>query len=367
MSMASKKPVVISVVGARPQFVKLAALAKPLSRICRHIIVHSGQHYDYALSQAFFKQLRLPQPDYNLQVGSGSHGQQTGRIMQRFESLLKAQSPDIVLVYGDTNTTLAGALAAAKLNIPIGHVEAGLRSFRRDMPEEINRRLTDHMSTLLFYPTSAARTNLRLEGITSGLIYAGDVMYEILEDYRSVINNHQNIISKLGVIPGKYYLTTLHRAENTDTPEQLQRFLNIMKNLPGPTVFLMHPRTSRRFRQFQLMKQLKSINKLIIAQPQPYRETLQLISQAAMVMTDSGGMQKEACYLGRPCLILRRETEWVETLASGTNVLVDLSLAKVRKALRRMRPRRKKSLCRINGHKPSEIICQAIADHLRNH
>jgi UDP-N-acetylglucosamine 2-epimerase len=364
--MAGRKPTAISIVGARPQFIKLAPLAKSLRGKCRHIIIHSGQHYDYELSQAFFDQLSIPKPDINLNVGSGNHGRQTGRILERCEKALISFQPDMVLVYGDTNTTLAGALAAAKLGIPVGHIEAGLRSFRRTMPEEINRVMADHLSGLLFYPTPTARNNLKREGITKGLIRSGDLMFEILDSCLPIIARRKNILKKHGVNADEYLLITLHRAENVDDPRRLDRFIDVMANIERPKLYLAHPRTIKNLKRFGLNHRIKKVDGLIVSRPQPYIETLTLMSGAAAVMTDSGGIQKEACFLGRPCLTLRPETEWVETVESGANFLVDMSLPKIRRVLNKKLPRRRVRQYMIKGKKPSEIIGAAIVDYLRN-
>ena len=365
--MAGKKKTVISIVGARPQFIKLAPLAAGLKKTCRHLIIHSGQHYNYEMSQSFFDQLRIPAPDLNLNVGSGGHGQQTGRILERCEKAINSYQPDLVLVYGDTNTTLAGALAAAKLGVPIGHIEAGLRSFVKTMPEEINRIMADHVSDLLFYPTSTARKNLQHEGITRGLVLSGDLMYEILDNCRTLISRNHRAYIDHGVDAGEYILITLHRAENVDDPDRLEKFVEILERLDRPKLFLAHPRTVKNLRRFKLNRRIGKIKDLIIALPQPYLETLTLMSGASAVMTDSGGIQKEACFLGRTCLTMRRETEWLETVESGANFLVDMSLPKIDRVLN-MKPRpRRQQQYRINRRKPSEIIGGAIMKYLHDH
>ena len=362
---ARQRKVVVSVVGARPQFVKLAPLAPALGAAFRHRIVHSGQHYDYELSQAFFGQLDIPAPDINLKVGSGSHGRQTGQILEQCEKALIRLKPDMVLVYGDTNTTVAGALAAAKLNIPVGHVEAGLRSFRMDMPEEINRKMTDHLSALLFYPTAAARGNLLREGITRGLVAGGDLMYEMLDACRPSLPDHAGVLQQFGLEKEKYLLITMHRAENTDDRDRLRAFIDIAGSISEPMLFLAHPRTIGSLRRHNLLKKISAIPNLILGRPQPYFETLALIRQARMIMTDSGGIQKEAGFLGRPCLTLRTETEWVETVRSGANTLVDLSPAKIHRALRQPWKRRPQVKATVSGRLPSQLITAAIQRYLR--
>lgn len=363
--MVRGKPRIVSLVGARPQFIKLAPLVQRLARVCRHIIVHSGQHYDYELSQIFFRQLAIPRPDINLNVGSGEHGRQTGRILERCEKVLLAYRPEMVLVYGDTNTTLAGALAAAKLNIPVGHVEAGLRSFRMAAPEEINRRLTDHVSTLLFYPTPTARRNLVNEGVSRGLVRSGDVMYELLDGCLPKIARMRNACEKHGVEHGNFVLVTVHRAENVDHPDRLEQFIAVMNEVSAPILFPAHPRTVKNLRRFGLYGKLKKINGLVVARPQPYIELLALMAASSAVLTDSGGIQKEAHFLGRPCLTLRPETEWVETVTDGGNILVDMSVRRVRYALRHLPRRRRRTRYRVGGRTPSDIISAAVIDYLR--
>jgi UDP-N-acetylglucosamine 2-epimerase len=360
-----KKAVVVSVVGARPQFVKLAPLARQLNKKFKHIIIHSGQHYDYDLSDAFFTQLKIPIPDQNLNIGSGNHGMQTGRILEKCEKELLKYRPGMVLVYGDTNTTLAGALAASKLGLPIGHVEAGLRSFRRTMPEEINRKMTDHISDILFCPTATARKNLKNEGIKSGLVQSGDLMYELLDSSLPLLKGKKKVFCEHGVEEGDFVLITLHRAENVDDPERLQRFLECLDQVPYRKLFLAHPRTVKNMQKFKLYGTVHDMHDLRIGKPQPYLETLALMAGARAVMTDSGGIQKEAFFLGRPCLTLRSETEWIETVKTGANFLVNLSPAKIRRAFAsRLKPRSEHKY-KIGGKKPSAIITAAVEGHIQ--
>lgn len=363
--MAKRKPSVVSIVGARPQFIKLAPVAAGLKKICRHYIIHSGQHYDRDMSDIFFDQLRLPVPDVDLNVGSGDHGRQTGRILERCERALMDLDPQLVLVYGDTNTTLAGSLAAAKLHIPVGHIEAGLRSFRMTMPEEINRRVTDHLASLLFYPTPTARKNLAAEGIKKGLVDSGDVMYEILDLCRPQVDRRRDIFGELGVDKKDYLLITLHRAENVDDPERLAAFVETAGQISERMVFPAHPRVRKNLRRFGLAKTVRSFSNLTVCRPRPYIDSLALISGAKAVMTDSGGIQKEAFFLGVPCLTLRPVTEWVETVAAGANVLVDISPSKIMRALKRI-PDRPPKLKRytVRGVKPSAVISGAVAAFL---
>lgn len=360
-----KRKIVLSLVGARPQFVKLAPLAAALKKKFRHIIVHSGQHYDARMSDSFFSQLKIPAPDINLNIGSGSHGRQTGRMMEKFESVLLKKKPDMILVYGDTNTTLAGSLAAAKLHIPVGHIEAGLRSFNKDMPEEINRIVADATADLLFYPTSAARANLRQESLNKGLVKSGDLMYEILDACTTLPAFRKKQFEQFGFGERDYCLVTLHRAENADSKERLTKFADILNSLPYRAIFLVHPRTRKNLKRFGLMKSLQKSSSIIISEPLPYIETLSLVSTARALLTDSGGMQKESYFLGCPCITMRRETEWVETVTAGANVLTDLSKKKVLTALKSPTKKRRKLNYRIMGVKPSDVIAGAIESFLR--
>jgi UDP-GlcNAc3NAcA epimerase len=311
---------VISVVGARPQFIKAAPVCRALREKHDEILVHSGQHYDYAMSDVFFAELGIPKPDFNLAVGSGGHGKQTGEMLGLLEQLYVEQQPDCVLVYGDTNTTLAGALAAAKLSIPVVHVEAGLRSFVRDMPEEINRVVTDHISTVLCCPTDTAVANLAAEGITEGVAQVGDCMLDTArffaerEDPAPVLERH-------GVAAGAYFLATLHRAANSDDPARLGAVIAAFARLDQPVIWPIHPRTGANLDRFGLGDALAAATNVRAIEPLPYMETIALLSQASALLTDSGGMQKEAYFFEVPCVTLREETEWVETVELGWNTL----------------------------------------------
>ena len=326
----------LSIVGARPQFVKAAMIAaavrehnqqaSPLARI-RHTLVHTGQHYDKNLSDVFFNELPLPKPKHHLGVGSGSHGKQTAALLERTEQVLLQEDPDVAIVYGDTNSTVAGALAAAKLKMRIAHVEAGLRSFNRLMPEELNRVATDHLSDLLFCPTDTAVRNLKREGITNGVFLTGDVMLDAVISFRPLAEKRSRVISGLGLEPEAYILLTIHRAENTDSVEQMVKVVGLLTQLKRPTVFPIHPRTRDRLASTPklrtLHKALLSAENMRVIDPVSYLDMLALESNARLVLTDSGGVQKEAYFLGVPCLTLREETEWTETLKGGWNQLVD--------------------------------------------
>jgi len=354
----------MSVVGARPQFIKLAPLAPRLNRRFRHLIVHTGQHYDRTMSDIFFKELDIPKADFNLKVGSATHGKMTGLILARLEKLLIKHSPDMILVYGDTNTTLAGALAAAKLTIPVGHIEAGLRSNRMDMPEEINRRLTDQISNLLFCPTSEAMKNLKAEGIKKGIQRSGDLMYELLYRSRTKIERNKGLLKKYSLLPHEYLLLTVHRACNVDNRDNLVRLAETIMQIKQPIIFPVHPHTMKNLRRFHLLGKLNKLPYLKIVEPVSYLDNLTLINFARAVLTDSGGVQKETIFLKTPCLTLRDETEWVETLNWG-NYLVGLSVRKMKARLSQIRPLRKDITFKIKNKYPSEIITGSIADFFK--
>jgi UDP-N-acetylglucosamine 2-epimerase len=310
---------IVTVVGARPQFIKVAPVSRALRREHREILVHTGQHYDDAMSATFFRELDLPEPDYNLEVGSGSHGRQTGRMLEAIESVLQVERPDWVLVYGDTNSTLAGALAAAKLDIPVAHVEAGVRSYNRAMAEEVNRTLTDRVARLLFCPTPSSVANLRREGITEGVRHVGDVMLDVLLTTLPVALGRSTILADLKLQPDGYVLLTIHRAENVDDAGRLRRLVAALRRVEGPVVFPVHPRTRSRLEALGADGDLGSLVQLL--PPAGYLDTLTLQAQARAVLTDSGGVQREAAFLGVPCLILRPETEWPELVELGASRL----------------------------------------------
>ncbi len=305
---------VLSVVGARPQFVKCAPVSREVRKVHEEVLVHTGQHYDYLLSEVFFHDLGIPTPDHHLEIGSGSHGVQTGRMLGAIEEVIAKEEPEIVLVYGDTNSTLAGALAAAKMHVPVAHVEAGLRSFDRRMPEEVNRVLTDHCSDLLFCPTATAVRNLAAEGVTAGVHLTGDVMVDALRENLPLAR----VRSTVDLPPKGYYLATVHRAGNTDDPAALRAIMEAFSRLDTPVVFPVHPRTRKKFSEYGITQ---AVNVQLV-EPLPYFDMLALLSSARAVLTDSGGVQKEAYILEVPCVTLREKTEWVETVEDGWNVLV---------------------------------------------
>ncbi len=306
-----------TILGARPQFVKASPLSRELRQRHQEVLVDTGQHYDYGMSEVFFRELGIPEPDYHLGIGSGSHGAQTGAMLAAVEAVLQKESPDAVIVYGDTNSTLAGALAAAKLHLPVAHVEAGLRSFNRQMPEEINRVVADHLATWLFTPSEVSREWLAREGIREGVHVVGDIMVDALRLHGERAAMRSQALKRQGLKPGAYYLATVHRAENTDEPDNLRGILRALEALDRPVVLPIHPRTEKRVSELGI--EVGRNVRLLAAQG--YLDMLALQKGAACILTDSGGVQKEAYYLRVPCVTLRNETEWVETVATGWNTL----------------------------------------------
>lgn len=326
---------IVTIVGARPQFIKAAALSRELRRQHQEVLVHTGQHYDYEMSGIFFDGLGIPLPDVNLGVGSGSHGAQTGAMLAKIEEVLVAEQPGWVVVYGDTNSTLAGALAASKLHIPVAHVEAGLRSFNRRMPEEINRIVADHLSDLLFCPSDTAEKNLAVEGITANVHLVGDIMLDVLNWARErLAAQPSQILTNLALEEGRYVLVTVHRSENTDDPKRLAEVLTALGDLDEPVVFPVHPRARKAMAEedYQPSPHVRLIN------PVGYLDMVNLTRSARLVLTDSGGLQKEAYWLGVPCVTLRDETEWVETVQAGWNTLTGSDRDRIVEAARTFAP-----------------------------
>ncbi len=319
---------ILSIVGARPQFIKASPVSRALRQQHEEILVHTGQHYDRALSAVFFEEMGIPQPDYNLGVGSGPHGQQTAQMLTGLEALMQQERPDWVLVYGDTNSTLAGALAAAKLNIPLAHVEAGLRSFNRAMPEEVNRVLTDHCSDLLLCPTATAVSNLTNEGVTNGVHLVGDVMYDAMLSFLPRVDETA-VLARLGVTTNEYVLATIHRASNTADAASLTAVLDCLALSQLPVLLPAHPRTAAALQKWDVALP----DNVLLIEPVSYLSMLALEKNACFIMTDSGGVQKEAYLLGVPCITLRQETEWVETAAAGWNTITGVDRQKVAAAL----------------------------------
>jgi UDP-N-acetylglucosamine 2-epimerase len=325
---------IISIVGARPQFIKAAAVSRVLRQKHTEILVHTGQHYDNNMSAIFFDELGIPESGVNLGIGSGSHGKQTGAMLAEIEKILLHEKPDWVLVYGDTNSTLAGALAAAKLHLPVAHVEAGLRSFNRAMPEEINRVLTDHVSNLLLCPSQTAVNNLNTEGITQGVHLVGDVMYDALMFAVEQAKTHSSILAELGLAEKSYLLATVHRAENTDDKTRLRNIFAAFEAINEPIVLPLHPRTRRVLKAAGI----SPASHVQLIEPVGYLDMVVLEKSARLILTDSGGIQKEAYWLGIPCVTLRDETEWVETVEAGWNMVVGTDMEWIVETVRSVSP-----------------------------
>ena len=310
---------VASIVGARPNFVKLAPVSREIRKNLDEVIIHTGQHYDYEMNRIFFQELSIPNPDYHLGIGSGTHGHQTGEMLKGIEDILHKELPDLALVFGDTNTTLAGALAAAKMHIPVAHVEAGLRSFNKMMPEEVNRVLVDHCSDLLFCPTKTAVENLQKENVNKGVSLTGDVMLDILQECIRIAENNSKVLEELDLQSKEYFLATIHRAENTDDSARLKNIVEALCSIQN-VVFPCHPRTRKQLEDLYLWDRLEKSMQVI--NPVGYLDMLLLEKNARKILTDSGGVQKEAYMLQTPCITMRDETEWVETVEDGWNLLV---------------------------------------------
>lgn len=315
---------VLTAIGNRPQFVKAAAVSGPLRAVHEEFMVHTGQHFDDELSAVFFSELGLPAPDRELGIALGSNTSQTSRMLAALEEVLEEVKPDVVLVYGDTNSTLAGALAAAQAGIPVAHLEAGMRSYDRAMPEELNRVLVDHASTLLLCSSPAAAGNLRREEAVGAIEVVGDVMVDVALKVQPRAREHREVLSPYRVAPGEFVLATAHRAGNVDDPTRLQALVEVLLAVPAPVVLPLHPRTAERLQAAGLLARLQEAEHVRLARPLGYLEFTTLLCNARAVLTDSGGVQKEAYLAGVPCLTLRPSTEWTETVETGWNVLVDL-------------------------------------------
>ena len=329
---------IASIIGTRPQFIKCAPISKELRKYHQELLIHTGQHYDFEMSKLFFDQLGIQEPDYNLGVGSGNQGEQTGKMLIEIEKVLLKEKPNFVLVFGDTNTTLAGALAASKLHIKVGHIEAGLRSFDRRMPEETNRVLTDHCSDLLFCPTETAVKILGTEGIEKGVYLTGDVMVDALKENIKIAEQKSMILDQLSLKQEEYYLATIHRPENTDAFEKLKSIVDAFCVIEK-IVFPCHPRTEKLLKQFGLWDMLTK--KVKVMKPIGYLDMLMLEKNAKKILTDSGGVQKEAYILKVPCITLRENTEWVETIEDGWNVLAGANKEKIFKKANDFEPEEK--------------------------
>lgn len=347
---------VASVVGVRPQFIKLFPVSRALRTRHTEIIIHTGQHYDVLMSDVFMREMNIPRPDYNLEIGSGPHGEQTGQMLAGLERVFTAEAPDAVVVFGDTNSTLAAALAAAKMHLPVAHVEAGLRSFNRSMPEEINRVVTDHLSDLLFCPTETAVRNLSREGIVEGVALVGDVMLDAALHFAEKADLQGKTLAPLSLKRGQYLLATIHRASNTDSLELLGTLLEVFGSIDETIVFPVHPRTRAALNKSGLTvsPNVRAID------PVGYLDMLALEKNARMVLTDSGGVQKEAFFFGVPCVTLRTETEWTELVEAGWNRVVGVDRDRILSAVRDWTPGGERPLLYGQGDASERIV--AILD-----
>ncbi len=378
---------IVTIIGARPQIIKAAALSRAISTKFQNsiteIIVHTGQHYDENMSNVFFTELNIPHPNYNLNVGSGSHGKQTAKMIEGIEEILIKEKPNAIVLYGDTNSTLAGGIAASKIHVPIVHIEAGLRSFNKAMPEEVNRILCDHISTLLFSPTITGYNNLLKEGFKENnnapynannpkIYHCGDVMYDNSLHFSSLANTNTSIISKLNLIPNQFILATIHRNNNTDEPLRLNalfeslHYISEKNNLK--VVLPLHPRTANLLDKnlnVDLLKKIKSNNNFIITEPASFLEMIALEKNCNLVMTDSGGVQKEAFYFEKPCIILRPETEWIELVECGTAIIADADKEKIISAYNTLTSKNNLEYPKLYGNgKAAEFICDEMCKNL---
>ena len=353
---------IFTIVGARPQFIKAAPVSKELRKEHREFLLHTGQHYDENMSQLFFDELDIPAPDLNLEIGSGPHGQQTGQMLVGIEKALQEIKPDAVLVYGDTNSTLAGAVAASKLCIPLLHVEAGLRSFNRQMPEEINRMLTDRVSDLMFCPTQTAVEHLQREGITAGVHNTGDVMYDAALRFAELAETRLSPLRRLEMPTDGYLLLTCHRPQNTDDPVALRNIVEALLECGETVIFPVHPRTRGFLQRLGILSRLEKQKRIRLMEPVGYLEMIQLERGAKKILTDSGGVQKEAYFYKVPCITLREETEWVETVQDGWNRLVGSDKVRILEAITDFALTQSQGRHYGDGHAAAKIA-QIIAGH----
>ena len=335
---------ILTVIGNRPQFIKAAAVSPRLRERHQELLVHTGQHFDDALSAVFFTELGLPPPDRELGIALGSNTSQTARMLSALEPLVAEEAPDAVLVYGDTNSTLAGGLAGAQAGVPVAHVEAGMRSFDRSMPEELNRVLTDHASSLLLCSSEVAVENLRREDVSGSVELVGDVMVDVALSTQPRARERTDLVAARGVMPGEYVLATAHRAGNVDDPDRLRMLVRLLRSVPLTVVLALHPRTRSRLVAAGLLDELERSERFVLTPPLGYLELTALLCSARAVLTDSGGVQKEAYLAGVPCITLRSNTEWTETVERGWNTLVDLDAGAALRALEREPPADRPSL-----------------------
>ena len=378
---------IITIIGARPQIIKAAAISRAIHTHFKdqitELIVHTGQHYDDNMSAIFFSEMGIPEADYNLSVGSGNHGAQTAKMMEGIESILLKERPDALLVYGDTNSTLAGALAAAKIHIPVVHIEAGLRSFNKSMPEEINRITCDHCSTLLFSPTNQGISNLVKEGFSTTIhskayidhplvFKTGDIMFDNSMYFSSIANEKQGLVEKLQLTPGEFILCTIHRDSNTDKPEHLNQIirglLQIQQISNQVLVLPLHPRTRKKMTELlepAVAEELQDNSRIQVIDPAGFLDMISLESRCSMVITDSGGVQKEAFFFKKPCIILREQTEWVEIVENGNALLVGSNEEKLIEAYNQLTTKKDYTYPPFfgDGH-ASEEICRLMLEHL---
>lgn len=383
----SKMIKIVTIIGARPQIIKAAALSRAIkskfaSQI-KEIIVHTGQHYDENMSQVFFDELGIPAPDYNLNVGSGSHGKQTAAMITGIEEILIKEKPNAIVLYGDTNSTLAGGIAASKIHVPVVHIEAGLRSFNKAMPEEVNRIMCDHVSTLLFSPTKTGYDNLVSEGFKTGnnvpysadnpkIYHCGDVMYDNSLHFSEVAENKTAILEKHNLQKNNFILATIHRNNNTDEPERLNSLFGALNSISETekvdVILPLHPRTTKLLEanlKPELLKKIKSNSGFHIAPPASFLEMIALEKNCKIVMTDSGGVQKEAFYFEKPCVILRPETEWIELVECGTAVIADADQKKIIEAYKTLTTKQNMQFPKLYGDgKAAEFICGEMVKHL---
>jgi UDP-GlcNAc3NAcA epimerase len=353
---------ILTVIGNRPQFIKAAAVSPRLRERNEEVLIHTGQHFDDDLSAVFFTELGLPAPDRELGIALGSNTSQTARMLSALESVLDEEVPDAVLVYGDTNSTLAGALAGAQARVPVAHVEAGMRSFDRSMPEELNRVLSDHVASLLLCSSDAAAANLRRESVVGTIEVVGDVMVDLALATQPRARERLDLVAARGVAPGEYVLATAHRAGNVDDPARLEMLVDLLLQVPLTVVFALHPRTRSRLVAADLLNRLERSGRVVITPPLGYVELTALLCHARALLTDSGGLQKEAYLAGVPCITLRDRTEWTETVESGWNTLVDLDAGAALRTLESQPPPKRPPL--YGDGRAGERVVAALTLHL---